>query len=154
MECEIHIHEIHAFFIQIHIHEYEQYDYELPWAVWIPGSGVVTGPQREKKRLLMWASSFEMKNTLKALTTWSKGFSTSFAIICACYIFWVFWRLKLHFSLSIVFSWFTLVFCHSDNPGWWKNFKSLLIARRRLLGKFWIFQFLTFANLGVTFVLR
>ena len=70
----------------------------------------VTGPRREKKRLLMLASSFAMKNTFKTLITWSKGFWTSFEIIFTCYILWVFWRPRFHFSLYIVFPWFTLVF--------------------------------------------
>ena len=79
-------------------------------AIGVRWFSVVAGSLRKKKRFLMWASSFAMKNTLEALTTWNKSFWTSFEIICSRHIFWVFCQLKLHFSLHIVFSWFSLVF--------------------------------------------
>ena len=86
---------------------------------------VVTGFRREKKRLLMWASSFTMKNEFKTRITWIRASSTSFAIIFARYIIWVFSRLKLNSSIYL-FVVYACVFIYCQISSLRKNFKLLI----------------------------
>ena len=66
MGCEIHIHGIHGFFIAIHIHEYELYDHEFPWAIWIPSSNSF----RSSKNLPKRRDWFGWKPMTSVLKSW------------------------------------------------------------------------------------